>query len=217
MRASRWLPETLARLGRCWPPDRCSRRRTTSFRRWKQADFLFLARRARARLARISRPRYRHAGGAGQSRRPPVIVKRWREEHVPTVSSHRSVFPRRRRRAGGPLAYKNRQHARTSMVGHREAPYTYFWVASPPGLDRPSRTSCQGRGSPRSPSSQIAGLQVWAKVKGARQGPCAFWWRDPPPITTQSRTAGHPEAAMAGALGRRGSAGPNYYDGVGGW
>jgi adenosylcobinamide-phosphate synthase len=100
------------------------------------------------------------------------------------------------------LAYKA-VNTLDSMIGHREPPYTYFGrVAArlddianfiPARLAAPAiaiAAACTGR-------SAAAAMRVWGRDHANHDSP----------------NAGHPEAAMAGALGVR-LGGTNYYDGV---
>jgi adenosylcobinamide-phosphate synthase len=100
------------------------------------------------------------------------------------------------------LAYKA-VNTLDSMIGHREAPYTYF-----------------GRFAARADdvvNFVPARLAAWAIIMAAaltgNDAACAarVWWRDR--RRHDSPNAGHPEAAMAGALGVT-LGGVNYYDGV---
>jgi adenosylcobinamide-phosphate synthase len=100
------------------------------------------------------------------------------------------------------LAYKA-VNTLDSMIGHREPPYTYFGRAAarlddvanwiPARLGAAAITiaaECTGK-------SGAGALRVWRRDHGNHDSP----------------NAGHPEAAMAGALGVR-LGGTNYYDGV---
>jgi adenosylcobinamide-phosphate synthase len=100
------------------------------------------------------------------------------------------------------LAYKA-VNTLDSMIGHREAPYTYFGRVAA-RLDDvanfvPARFS----------ACAIAVSAACIGKSGA--GALRIWWRDH--ANHDSPNAGHPEAAMAGALGVR-LGGTNYYDGV---
>lgn len=100
------------------------------------------------------------------------------------------------------LAYKA-INTLDSMIGHREAPYTYFGRAAA-RLDDvanlvPARLAAVAiaLGAACAGASPINALRVW--------------WRDH--ANHDSPNAGNPEAAMAGALGVR-LGGINYYDAV---
>jgi adenosylcobinamide-phosphate synthase len=90
-----------------------------------------------------------------------------------------------------------------SMIGHREPPYTYFGRVAA-RLDDianfiPARIAA-------------AAIAIAAGCTGeSSAGAWRVWRRDH--ANHDSPNAGHPEAAMAGALGVR-LGGTNYYDGV---
>jgi adenosylcobinamide-phosphate synthase len=100
------------------------------------------------------------------------------------------------------LAYKA-VNTLDSMIGHREPPYTYFGRVAA-RLDDianfiPARLAA-------------AAIAIAAACTGeSSAGAVRVWRRDH--ANHDSPNAGHPEAAMAGALGVR-LGGTNYYDGV---
>jgi adenosylcobinamide-phosphate synthase len=100
------------------------------------------------------------------------------------------------------LAYKA-VNTLDSMIGHRNPPYTYFGRVAA-RLDDvanfiPARLSA------------VAIAVAAAFTGGHAVGAFRIWWRDG--ARHESPNAGHPEAAMAGALGVC-LGGTNYYDGV---
>jgi adenosylcobinamide-phosphate synthase len=102
----------------------------------------------------------------------------------------------------GALAYKA-INTLDSMIGHREAPYTYFGRCAA-RLDDvanfiPARVAA------------AAILLAAAITGGHAKDALRVWWRDH--AQHDSPNAGHPEAAMAGALGVT-LGGMNIYEGV---
>jgi adenosylcobinamide-phosphate synthase len=99
------------------------------------------------------------------------------------------------------LAYKA-VNTLDSMIGHRDPPYTYFGRAA-------ARLDDAANFIP----ARISALAITAAAAFTRQsvsGAWRIWRRDR--ANHDSPNAGHPEAAMAGALGVR-LGGLNYYDG----
>lgn len=100
------------------------------------------------------------------------------------------------------LAYKA-VNTLDSMIGHRDAPYTYFGRVAARLDDLanlvPARLTALAITMAAACTGQSASgaLRVWRSDHGHHDSP----------------NAGHPEAAMAGALGVR-LGGTNYYDGV---
>jgi adenosylcobinamide-phosphate synthase len=100
------------------------------------------------------------------------------------------------------LAYKA-VNTLDSMIGHREAPYTYF-----------GRTAARLDDVANFVPARVAALSIAIAAAGTGHGTAAairVWRRDH--AKHDSPNAGHPEAAMAGALGVT-LGGTNYYDGV---
>jgi adenosylcobinamide-phosphate synthase len=100
------------------------------------------------------------------------------------------------------LAYKA-VNTLDSMVGHREAPYTYFGRVA-------ARLDDVANFAPARLSA-IAIAVAAASLGKSATGALRIWRRDR--ANHDSPNAGHPEAAMAGALGVA-LGGTNYYDGV---
>jgi adenosylcobinamide-phosphate synthase len=99
------------------------------------------------------------------------------------------------------LAYKA-INTLDSMIGHRESPYTYFGRCAA-RLDDVANFI---------PARAAAAAIVLAAVPGGHAGKALrVWWRDHD--RHDSPNAGHPEAAMAGALGVV-LGGVNTYEGV---
>jgi adenosylcobinamide-phosphate synthase len=100
------------------------------------------------------------------------------------------------------LAYKA-VNTLDSMVGHREPPYTYF-----------GRVAARLDDVANYIPARLAGLTIALAAPctgGNFAGALRVWRRDH--ANHDSPNAGHPEAAMAGALGVR-LGGTNYYDGI---
>ncbi|HLG56550.1 MAG TPA: adenosylcobinamide-phosphate synthase CbiB [Vicinamibacterales bacterium] len=90
-----------------------------------------------------------------------------------------------------------------SMIGHREPPYTYFGRVA-------ARLDDVANFVPARLSALAIAIAA-ASVGESAAGAVRIWWRDH--ANHASPNAGHPEAAMAGALGVR-LGGTNVYDGV---
>jgi adenosylcobinamide-phosphate synthase len=100
------------------------------------------------------------------------------------------------------LAYKA-VNTLDSMIGHREPPYTYF-----------GRVAARLDDIANFIPARLAALAIAIAAGCAGQssaGAARVWGREH--ANHESPNAGHPEAAMAGALGVR-LGGTNYYDGV---
>jgi adenosylcobinamide-phosphate synthase len=100
------------------------------------------------------------------------------------------------------LAYKA-VNTLDSMIGHREPPYTYF-----------GRVAARLDDIANFIPARLAALAIAIAAACTRQssaGAVRVWRRDH--ANHDSPNAGHPEAAMAGALGVR-LGGTNYYDGI---
>lgn len=100
------------------------------------------------------------------------------------------------------LAYKA-VNTLDSMIGHREPPYTYF-----------GRTAARLDDIANFAPARLAALAITIAAAGtgrSASGAIRVWRRDH--AEHDSPNAGHPEAAMAGALGVT-LGGVNYYDGV---
>jgi len=100
------------------------------------------------------------------------------------------------------LAYKA-VNTLDSMIGHREPPYTYF-----------GRTAARLDDIANIVPARLAALAITIAAAGTGRsaaGAIRVWRRDH--AEHDSPNAGHPEAAMAGALGVT-LGGLNYYDGV---
>ncbi len=100
------------------------------------------------------------------------------------------------------LAYKA-VNTLDSMIGHRERPYTYFGRVAARVDDVANYIPAR--------LSALAITMAAACLGKSATGALRVWRRDH--ANHDSPNAGHPEAAMAGALGVR-LGGTNYYDGV---
>jgi adenosylcobinamide-phosphate synthase len=100
------------------------------------------------------------------------------------------------------LAYKA-INTLDSMVGHRESPYTYFGRCA-------ARLDDVANFIPARVAAVVIVLAAGI-AGGHARGALRVWWRDH--NHHDSPNAGHPEAAMAGALGIT-LGGANIYDGV---
>jgi len=102
----------------------------------------------------------------------------------------------------GALAYKA-VNTLDSMIGHREPPYTYF-----------GRFAARADDVANFIPARLAALAIVvaaALTGNSGVNAARIWWRDGG--HHDSPNAGHPEAAMAGALGVT-LGGSNYYDGI---
>lgn len=100
------------------------------------------------------------------------------------------------------LAYKA-MNTLDSMIGHRESPYTYFGRCA-------ARLDDVANFIPARLAAVV--IVLAAAITGSDgKGALRVWWRDH--NQHDSPNAGHPEAAMAGALGVT-LGGVNVYDGV---
>jgi adenosylcobinamide-phosphate synthase len=100
------------------------------------------------------------------------------------------------------LAYKA-VNTLDSMIGHRESPYTYFGRVA-------ARLDDVANFIPARLAALVIAIAA-ARTGQSAAGSVRVWRRDH--ANHDSPNAGHPEAAMAGALGVR-LGGTNYYDGV---
>jgi adenosylcobinamide-phosphate synthase len=153
--------------------------------------------RARQRLARIV--------GRDTDTLPEAEVSRALIETVAESSCDGIVAPLCYLAIGGlpaALAYKA-INTLDSMIGHRESPYTYF-----------GRSAARLDDVANFIPARLAALAIVlaATVTGDHAaGALRVWWRDHD--QHDSPNAGHPEAAMAGALGIT-LGGVNIYDGL---